>query len=106
MTSTPVPEPVKAARRILTAVLAADPVAEDAIAIREALDVLVDVHPPYPPLGLEDDPTEPDVGIPAALHQLGQAIDAATDIPALCRYGEAIVLLRRAPSAHPPAGAS
>ncbi|HEY6798064.1 MAG TPA: hypothetical protein VI248_25590 [Kineosporiaceae bacterium] len=101
MNTTPVPRPVEDARRVLTAVLAADPTPEDALAVSEALAVLVDVHPPYPPLGLEDDPTEPDIGIAAALALLEQAITTATDIPSLCRYGEVVVLLRRAPSSQP-----
>jgi hypothetical protein len=104
MTFTPIPEPVDAARRVLTAVLAADPAMEDALAISEALTVLLDVHPPYPPLGLEDDPTEPEQGLPAAAALLGKAIEQAGTVADLCRYGETIVLLRRAPSAHPPAG--
>lgn len=98
-TVTPIPAAVDAARRVLTAVLAADPAVDDALAVSEALAVLVDVHPPYPPLGLEDDPTEPEDGIPAAMRLLGEAIDAASDIPSLCRYGEVIVMLRRVPSA-------
>jgi hypothetical protein len=99
MTTTPIPAPVDRARCLLTAVLAASPAVEDAWAVSEALAVLVDVHPPYPPLGLEDDPTEPEDGIPAVIGLLGDAVQTAPDIPAMCRYGEAIVLLRRAPSA-------
>ena len=101
MTITPIPPPVDDARRILTAVLAADPAVEDALAVSEALEVLLDVLPPYPPLGLEDDPTEPEDGIPAALALLGEAVTVADGIPSLCRYGEVMVLLRRAPSARP-----
>jgi hypothetical protein len=103
MTTRPIPEPIDHARRVLTAVLAADPAPDDAVAVSEALAVLVDVHPPYPPLGLEDDPTEPDVGISAALGLLDEAITTATAIPDLCRFGEVMVLLRRAPSMQRPA---
>jgi hypothetical protein len=102
MTTTPIPPAVDEARRVLTAILAADPSAEDAAAVTEVLDVLVDVHPPYPPLGLEDDPTEPEDGIPVVLALLDQAVAAACLITELCRYGEAAALLRRAPSATPP----
>jgi len=101
MNTTPVPAPVDAAHRVLSAVLAAGPAPDDAAAVSEALGVLLDVHPPYPPLGAEDDPTEPDVGIPAALALLDQAVATAADIPSLCRYGEAMVLLRRAPAVRP-----
>jgi hypothetical protein len=104
MRTTPIPESVDHARRVLTAVLAAGAAVEDALAVSEALAVLIDVRPPYPPLGLEDDPTEPEVGIPAALGLLGQAVAAAGSIPERCRYGEVMVLLRRAPSARPEAG--
>jgi predicted ATPase len=104
MTTPPIPPTVDNARRVLTAILAADPVADDAAAVTEALDVLIDVHPPYPPLGLEDDPTEPETGIPVVLALLDQAIATAGLIPELCRYGEAVALLRRAPSATPPEG--
>jgi hypothetical protein len=104
MTTTPIPEPVDHARRVLTAVLAASPAVDDALAVSEALAVLIDVHPPYPPLGLEDDPTEPVIGIPTALGLIDQAITAAASIPERCRYGEVMVLLRRAPSARPETG--
>jgi len=40
-------------------------VIEDAVTVTEALDVLLDVEPPYPPLGLQDDPAE--AGISLAL---------------------------------------
>jgi len=93
---TRVPAEVEAARRILTAVLAADPTLDDSLRISEALGALLDVHPPYPPLGLEDDPTEPEIGIPIAMSHLGRAIELATAIPERCRYGVALVLLRRA----------
>lgn len=93
---TPIPPDVESARRTLTAVLAADPAIEDSFRISEALGALLDVYPPYPPLGLEDDPTEPDVGIPAAMSALEQAISRATSIPERCRYGVTLVLLRRA----------
>jgi hypothetical protein len=99
--TTPIPASVDAARRVLAAVLAADPLPEDALAVSEALSALVDVHPPYPPLGAEDDPTEPDVGIPTALAYLDEALNQADDIISLCRYGEVMVLLRRAPGARP-----
>jgi hypothetical protein len=99
MKTTRIPAPVDAARRVLTAVLAADPIPEDALVVSEALAVLLDVHPPYPPLGAEDDPTEPEAGLPVAFALLGQALDEAGDIPSVCRYGEVMLLLRRAPSA-------
>jgi hypothetical protein len=93
---TPIPPLVDAARRILTAVLAADPAVADSLMIAEALGALIDVQPPYPPLGLEDDPTEPDVGIPRAMRLLAQVIDETDALGDLCRYGETLVLLRRA----------
>ena len=59
MTLTPIPEPVDAARRVLTAVLATDPAPDDALVISEALAVLADVTPPYPSLRPQEPPGQP-----------------------------------------------
>ena len=96
--TTPIPAPVDAARRVLAAVLAAEPAPKDALAVSEALAVLVDVHPPYPPLTQEANPEDPEDGVNAAMEMLREAIETATDIPALCRYGEVVVLLARVPA--------
>jgi hypothetical protein len=91
---TPIPPEVEQARRILTAVLAAEPALLDALAIGEALDRLLDLHPPYPPADRQDAPTPPDVGIPKVITLLGEAVTADTAIRDLYRYGETLVLLR------------
>ena len=91
----PMPPAIDAARRALTAVLEAGPAVEDAVTITEALDLLLDVEPPYPPLGLEDDPTEPDDGIPAALAYLDDAAQSATSVRELTRYAVVVLLLQQ-----------
>jgi hypothetical protein len=91
---TPIPPEVDDARRILAAVLAADLTFTDALTISEALDRLLDVHPPYPPPGRLDPPTRPDVGIPRVITALGEAVTATTSIHDLYRYGETLVLVR------------
>ena len=63
---------------------------------------LDDVDPPYPPLGLEDDPTDPDVGIPAALAHLDDAAQAATSVRELTRYAVVALLLQQATGAVTP----
>jgi len=98
----PMPPAIDAARRVLTAVLEAGPAVEDAVTITEALDLLLDVDPPYPPLGLEDDPTDPDVGIPAALAHLDDAAQAATSVRELTRYAVVALLLQQATGAVTP----
>jgi len=98
----PMPPAIDAARRALTAVLEAGPAVEDAVTITEALHLLLDVEPPYPPLGLEDDPTEPDVGIPAALTHLDHAAQAATSVRDLTRYAVIALLLQQASGAVTP----
>lgn len=95
----PMPAGVEAARRVLTAVLEAGPAIEEAVTVTEALDVLLDVDPPYPPLGCQDDPTEPDVGIPAALAHLDEAAAAATSVREIARYGVVALMLQRLPGA-------
>lgn len=95
-TYTPLPAGIDAARRVLTAVLQAGPALDDALLISQALAVLLDVDPPYPPLGLEDDPAEPDAGIPAALAHLDDAAAAAESVADLCRYAPAAALLNQA----------
>lgn len=94
--TTRLPAGVDGARRVLTAVLQAGPALDDALLISQALGVLLDVDPPYPPLGLEDDPTEPDAGISDALRHLDDAAAGTDSVVDLCRYATAAALLNQA----------
>lgn len=79
---------------MLAAVLAAEPDLTKALTIAEALDRLLDIDPPYPPADDPDAPIAPEVGIPAAIGVLNDAVGADTSIQDLFRYGETLILLR------------
>ena len=90
----PIPAVVAAVRRILIAMLDAEPGIEHALSLTEALDLLLDVDPPFPPLGTDDDLSEV-VGVPSALAALDVAADAATNVRELSRYTTVAMLLQR-----------
>lgn len=100
--TTPIPAGVEDARRVLSAVLDAGPVLGQALLISEALEVLLDVHPPYPPLGCADDPTEPELGIRTALGHLDRAVADAVSVRDLSRYAAVTCLLTQALLADAP----
>lgn len=92
--STPPPD-IAAAGRGLAAVLANDPRYEDRLAAAEALSILADVIPPYPPL---EYPAGTYVNVDAAigevLNHLVAAIDAGLTVEEATRCGHAARVLR------------
>lgn len=90
----PIPAAVAEVRRILTATLDAEPGIEHTLALTEALDLLLDVDPPFPPPGTEDDSLEI-IGVASALAALDAAVDAATTVRELSRYTTVAMLLQR-----------
>ena len=96
------PAAIAAARRALAAILDADPPAspggdgETRIYVSEALALLSDVRPPYPPLPPLLQPLPSGAGIAQALTHLDEAIDQATSIADLTRIATVAIILRRA----------
>lgn len=90
----PMPPTVVRVRRLLTAVLESGPSLEDTLTVTEALDLLLDVDPPYPPLGLEDDPLEPEAGVAAALLALDHAAETAATVREITRYAVVALTLQ------------
>ena len=98
--TTPVPPSVDAARRLLAAALDSAPPADrahdaDRFVVAEALAVLDDVTPPYPPV-------TPAPGLVAAsdarreaLALLETALDEVSSVRDLTRIGLAAIVLRR-----------
>lgn len=97
-----VPPAVDAARRVLAAALDADlPSAHDRgldvdrLTVAEAVAVLDDVTPPYPPLPDRLTPVAADDARRQALAHLEAALDEVTSIRDLTRIGLAALVLRR-----------
>ena len=84
--------------RMLTAVLENEPAIEDTLVITDALDLLLDVDPPFPPLCSDDAPVG-EVGVPAALAMLDEAAADATSVRELTRYTAVALLLQQVPIA-------
>lgn len=94
--STPPPD-IEQASRGLAAVLASDPSFDDALAAAEALSVLSDVVPPYPPLDYPAPPAvEVDVeqAVAVVLAHLDVAIDSARGVEEATRCAHAARVLR------------
>ena len=93
------PPAVERVCRLLTAVLDSGPSDEDALVIADALELLLDVVPPYAPIGPDDrdDPPVGQVGVPTALALLDEAADAASTVRELARYATVALLLQRVP---------
>ena len=89
------PVTVEHARQVMAAILTGDLPLADRLVVGEALSVLSDVHPPYPPLTYPNSP-EPDVL--AAVHDvlalLDLAITQARSTGELVRYGSTARVLR------------
>lgn len=86
----PVPEHIAAACEELAAVLVGEPAdVETRLVVAEALSVLGDVTPPYPPLTYPATGSAPAQGVAAALTSLDRAVDAAADVDEATRIGRA-----------------
>ncbi len=87
---------------MIAAVLATDLPLPDRLAVGEALSVLSDVHPPYPPL---PDPDRPEPDVAAALTDLLALLDLAlrqsTSTEEVIRVGTAARVLREHTTRHP-----
>jgi hypothetical protein len=78
--TTPPPPAIEAASITLSEVLAGDLDIEQKLAVAEALAVLSDVTPPYPPLRATSGVTPLIPGVRAALASLREAIDGAHSV--------------------------
>jgi hypothetical protein len=67
----------------------------DLLTVAEALAVLSDVTPPYPPLPERLDPLDPPTAIATALAQLAVALDEVSSVQDLTRIGLTALVLRR-----------
>jgi hypothetical protein len=102
---------IEHARQVMAAVLAADLPLPDRLAVGEALSVLSDVHPPYPPLPEPGHP-EPDVAaaVTDVLALLDLALRQSTSTEEVIRVGTTARVLREhatrrtAPSQPPATG--
>jgi hypothetical protein len=83
---------------MLTAVLESEPAIEDTLVVTDALALLLDVDPPFPPLCPNDTPV-PEVSVPVALAMLDEAAAAATSVRELTRYTAVALLLQQVPIA-------
>jgi hypothetical protein len=83
---------IEEASLALAAVLAGDPPIDDALAVSEALAVLSDVTPPYPPFPSSVPPRPLGDGLVLASAHLAKAIDAATDVEERLRCARALLL--------------
>lgn len=86
---------IESARQVMAGILAADLPLEDRLAVGEALSVLSDVHPPYPPLDHLQRP-EPDVAaaVQDVLALLDLAMQQAHSTEVVIRCGSAARVLR------------
>jgi hypothetical protein len=95
---TPVPPSIDAARRVLAAALdsdlPADGIDADRFTVAEALAVLDDVTPPYPPVPPQT-PIDAGAARRQALGHLETALDEASSVRDLTRIGLAAIVLRR-----------
>ncbi len=94
--TTPVPEAVEEARRLIAAVLDGDPGLDHALVLSEALLTLSDVHPPYPPVTDDLDPLDLGAAMPrirAALDRAAAYPPTETAIRDLARYTHVSTLL-------------
>ncbi|WP_088319472.1 hypothetical protein [Kineosporia sp. R_H_3] len=95
---TSVPPSIDAARRVLAAALDSDLPADcidaDRFTVAEALAVLDDVTPPYPPVPLQT-PIDARAARRQALGHLETALDEVSSVRDLTRIGLAAIVLRR-----------
>ena len=66
---------IERASRALASALASDPPIEVALTVSEALAVLSDVTPPYPPLPEHQEPVDVQTAVPAAIEDLRAALE-------------------------------
>lgn len=91
----PIPPAIDTARRALYRVLNGD--AEDIVddlAVIDALAILEDIHPPYPPAPVDDVAWTLDEALPVARAALEQAVEHAGSIQETLRFAMASRELR------------
>ena len=98
--TSPVPPSVDAARRLLAAALDSAPPADrthdaDRFVVAEALAVLDDVTPPYPPVTPAPGQVAASDARREALAHLETALDEVSSVRDLTRIGLAAIVLRR-----------
>lgn len=83
----PIPPAIEAARRALHRILNAgsEDIADD-LAVIEALAILEDVQPPYPPAPADDVACTLDEALPVARAALALAVQDAASIPEALRF--------------------
>lgn len=80
---------IEGASRTLAAVLVGHPTLEAQLAVAEALAILSDVTPPYPPLPYPEPGQELDEGVAAAAAHLDAAMLTSTSVEEILRCAHA-----------------
>jgi hypothetical protein len=81
------------ASRALASALASDPPIEVALTVSEALAVLSDVTPPYPPLPQHHEPIDVRRAVPAATQDLRSALDGTKSVAERLRLAQVLRVL-------------
>jgi hypothetical protein len=84
---------IERASRALASALASDPPIEVALTVSEALAVLSDVTPPYPPLPEHQEPTDVRTAVKAAIQDLRCALDRTKSVEERLRLAHVLRLL-------------
>ena len=84
---------IERASRALASALASDPPIEVALTVSEALAVLADVTPPYPPLPEHHEPVDVRTAGPAAIEDLRSALDWAHSVEERLRLAHVLRVL-------------
>ena len=88
------PDEIEQASRALTSALASDPPIEVALTISEALAVLLDVTPPYPPLPHHHEPADVQTTVAAAVQNLRSAHDRMQTVEERLRLADVLRVLQ------------
>ena len=84
---------IERASRALASALASDPPIEVALTVSEALAVLSDVTPPYPPLPQHHEPADVQTAVPAAIEDLRSALDRTKSVEERLRLAHVLRVL-------------
>jgi hypothetical protein len=81
---------VERASRALASALASDPPTDVALTVSEALAVLSDVTPPYPPLPQHHEPVDIRTAVSAAIQDLRCALDQTKSVEERLRLAQVL----------------
>ena len=84
---------VERASRVLASALASDPPIDVALTVCEALAVLSDVTPPYPPLPLHHEPADVQTAVAAAVQDVCSARDRTQSVEERLRLAQVLRVL-------------